>query len=146
MWQYMLIGIVTMPICYMLTKNYIDRKCGQFSNYMIMNALEKITKVSNENKANFNLNKGGKTATIQYTRLDNTYKLTIPYNRRNGIKDKKYRVYVRYEDDTEMVEITQQPGVPYFVNGSMLGASQVIIENIDTSEKTDYGLESIISL
>lgn len=141
---YGLVVIVAIPICYIFSKNYVDKKCANLSNYFMMKGLQMVTGVAKENKPNFQLNKFGKTATIQYARLGNNYNLTIPYNRKSGIKDRKYRVFIRYPNEMELIEITQQPGVKYFVSGSMLGADKVVIENIETMEQTDYDVDSII--
>lgn len=60
-------------------------------------------------------------AIISYKRLGRTYNVYLPYRRREIPHDSNYKVYlIRGE---KRIDITQQPGIPYFLTPEDLGGS-----------------------
>ena len=75
-------------------------------------------------------------AKITYNRFGKEYNVYIPYNKKNN---KRIKVFAKIpleildldnQDKFEMVEITQQLGIPYMVTPNILGAEYIeVIEN-----------------
>lgn len=60
-------------------------------------------------------------AIITYTRRGRSYNVYLPYHRRRAAHDGNFKVYLLRED--KRVDITQQPGIPYFVTAEELGGT-----------------------
>lgn len=104
-----------------------------------MNFIEK-----NKTKT-FKLNQGNNTATITYKRLDNNHNIIVPYNRRQSNRTRNLKVFSE-NNKGERTNITQQPGIPYFISGKMLGSDKIIVKDTLNNKERFYDINKIIDL
>lgn len=71
------------------------------------------------------LSEDGKTIKISYNRLGKTYNLYLPYSVSLASKMNRIRVYAVREGHEE--EITQQPGIKYYITAEDLGADKICL-------------------
>lgn len=145
-WNYIIGVAIITPIGYYICQDYINNKILGVRKYFMKICIGMVTEIARENKTCFQLNKGNKTATITYQRLGKSYNLTVPYDRRAGNQARNKKVYIQIEGDDELIDITQQPGIPYLVSGQMLNAKNVIIKNMSTNQEKFLDLTQIIKL
>lgn len=88
------------------------------------------------------LSEDGKTIKISYNRLGKTYDLYLPYSTSLSSKMNKTRVYVirkgsTENNDEELIEeeITQQPGIKYYITADDLGAEKICVRTKGEDKK-----------
>lgn len=91
---------------------------------------EELFKPIHSNSAQIKVKTGGKTHSIY-----------VPYNRRKSTSMLRKRVYLI--KDSEKVDISQKPGIPYLVCAGDLGGESIIIENLDGDIVREYSEEQI---
>jgi len=81
-------------------------------------------------------NENRKSACIEYIREGGSkYKIYVPYNQHLRSKMNGYTVYLL--KNTQLIDITQQPGIPYLVTADMLGGQSIIIKKYDETKTFD---------
>ena len=144
MWTYMIYMITSIAIgtvaikCGLLEKLKIKNTIKNLS-YKLMNkmispktllySIEKyqlINKIfSKQTLASFTINDSGKSAFIVYSRCGKDYMINVPYKRELVTQMSKCKVFL--SKNNEMINITQQPGIPYLVSAKMLGGDKIIM-------------------
>lgn len=109
-----------------------------FKKSFIVSSFKTISQIYHPPPASCTILKSGKCAKITYERYGTSYSTYVPYRR--DLVSKMSGTQVWYQKDSERIEITQQPGIPYMFNFEMLDADFIIVkkngvEKIFTSDK-----------
>lgn len=72
------------------------------------------------------LHTSGKSVRISYNRCGLDYMIVAPYRR--DLVSKMSGSKVLSQKGTELIDITQQPGIPYLVSANMMGADCIIVK------------------
>ena len=65
---------------------------------------------------------------IEYSQQNNIYKLFVPFNKKLIPKQLNKKVYL-LKDDSDRLDITQQPGMLYYFNASQLNGYSIEVED-----------------
>lgn len=93
--------------------------------YLIYKISNDLGSISSNTETVVKINDLNTIITITYDRYGSKYSINLPYNRSLVSKMAGSKVYL--EKGKEMVDITQQPGISYFVNASMLGSNTIYV-------------------
>lgn len=88
-------------------------------------------------KDQFKVNDGDASATIEYEHYGEPYVVHIPYNRGKIMDMNTYKAELLLYDKT-LVDITQQPGIPYTLSAFDMGGLEIRITNTLTGQTTVY--------
>ena len=75
---------------------------------------------------------------ISYIYMGHKYDIYIPYIRRNAIKMTDFKAELITNDS--IINITQQPGIPYLVNAKQLDGNSIKLTNLSTGATHTYDL------
>lgn len=92
---------------------------------------------TNSNVEQCIIGKFGNTITVPYKKLGHIYHTTLPFRRDKISNMSQLMVELLYEDGT-LIDITQQPGIPYPYTAGHYGAINVLILNTITGKRTHY--------
>lgn len=84
------------------------------------------------------INDINQTVVLKYTYYDKEYKITMPYRRCEVLNMSQYTAELSVDD--LMIDITQQPGIPYILSAKELGGKFIKLTNFITGESHIYGL------
>jgi hypothetical protein len=79
----------------------------------------------------------GNKAILTYNHCGVKQTIQVPYDRKKVVKMGQITAYLKYEDES-MLNITQQPGIPYLVKAKDLGAKSIVLTNLDTGMSYEY--------
>ena len=126
------------------TKNYISQwiyktctflKTQAFVCYMIgpSGVYKYLTKTKDLEAT---LSDDCKMLTIPYKKNNQLYSITVPYSTMNILPMTDFKVVLK-KGDSDSIDITQQPGIPYLSSASELGGESIIVTNpfADISER-----------
>lgn len=113
---------------------FAHRTWKKYRLYIGSKILLSLYKVLSNNKKESYMNDNGKVICITYTRLGKEYKVNIPY--RKDIITKMNRSTIFLSTDKFLVNVTQQPGVPYFLKAQELGGDHYIIRSSEDDTDT----------
>lgn len=147
---------------------YFRRSIKSYFTTLFVKAIFKIAveDPKEEKVSNFSLNKEKTVATISYQHNNKEYKVYLPYDSINA-RIKSKRVYATFskqvqidsltDDNYDIIEeikelnndidlnITQQPGLPYFITCADLGADRIEVRMVDNEVIKQYrGFDKII--
>ena len=94
------------------------------SNWGLQLLLKSFESYRSTDKPSITIGETGRFACITYSRMGFTYSLYVPFEKRKVAKLSSIRVYL-HKADGPVVDITQQPGIPYLVTASMLGGTHI---------------------
>lgn len=92
---------------------------------------------TNNNKASFTVNDTDCSANILYERLGTQYIMLVPYNRSQVARMLDLKAEL-YHNNGHVIDITQQPGIPYLVDPQDLGGKIIRITNQESGKYHDY--------
>lgn len=90
----------------------------------------------------FAVNNGGRSASISYSRLGEHYVVHLPYQRRSVTKMLSFNAAV-HKNDGSVINITQQPGLPYLTSANDFGAERIVITNGENGKTASYTGDTI---
>lgn len=94
-------------------------------------------------KPSITIGETGRFACITYPRMGFTFNVYVPYEKRKVSRLSGIQVYL-HKDDGSVVDITQQPGIPYVVTASMLGGTSIRVVGEDKS--VTFGADETINV
>lgn len=77
-------------------------------------------------------------ATIQYNYRGISHDLYLPFDKNHAISMIEFKVELLKRDGI-VIDITQQPGIPYLVTAASLGGYDIRITNEDNKKVHNYG-------
>jgi len=101
--------------------------------YDILQNLETRSKGTDQFKIGDNDNHG----IISYSRHGHQYTYMVPFQRSYISAMSQFKAQLLMSDDT-LIDITQQPGLPYFITANCLGGTVIRITNEETGVSVDY--------
>ncbi len=121
--------------------NYRNILQHRFQQAKIAYAVFKGIPVATENNEQFVV--GEKNASIEYQRLQKTYRIVIPFDRMEAMNMNPLRatlILTESQDGAEVdsQDITQQPGIPYLSSAKQLGGIAIEIFNVLTGMRHRY--------
>ena len=90
----------------------------------------------------FVINDSDRSVSIPYSYNGVSYTAFMPFKRQAALAMNDLRVLVVLTDG-RLVNITQQPGIPYLVTATELGGTEIRVINDDTGESVVYNATTI---
>lgn len=118
--------------------NWIKTSCQRVKILItLMDKIKTDISMKKDSMTSFTVNDTDTSATIMYQRLDETYLVLVPYNRKYVAPMSQFKVEL-LRNNNKSIEITQQPGIPYLVNAENLGGYAIRVTNQETGKFHDY--------
>ncbi len=113
------------------------------SNWGLRLLLKSFESYRPTDKPSFTICDTGRSACITYTRMGLTYTVYVPFEKRKVAKLSGIRVYL-HKGNGEVVDITQQPGIPYLVTALMLGGDKIRV--VGENNTVFFGPDEMVNL
>ena len=136
-----LVTAITTPFAMPCFRKKVQKAYITIKGQVIKYAVEQY--VGGGNRAKSSCTIEGGVAKIHYSYSGKDYDLRVPYNSRGARRQIKYRAIAKMPD-SETLDITGQPGIPYFIKGADIGAEAIEIMNTLTQESKTLSPEEAI--
>jgi len=88
----------------------------------------------------FSISESDIMAIISYSHFGHFYTLTVPFSRSNVASMSELRVTL-LTNNSEPIDITQQPGIPYFLPASLLNGYAIRVFNEENGKEYEYSAD-----
>lgn len=117
----------------------------------IKNKVKKITKmvelinnIDGDNKQDVTILKHVTNSSIiyEYAYMGQNYNISLPYDKSKFLEMLELQATLIKEDGTE-IDITQYPGIPYFLSAGTMGGKSIVVTNYETDHQHEYAENEI---